>query len=96
VANRVARSDAPYHEEEPAIDVRGQAADEALDHVIAALDRAALSGAPLLRVIHGHGTGKLKTTLRKYLSDSPYVATARPGDRTEGGDGVTVIALRRE
>ncbi len=76
------------------VDVRGQVADEAVDHVVAALDRAALSGAPFLRIIHGHGTGRLKTVLREYLRDSPYVEAFRPGDRAEGGDGVTIATLR--
>jgi DNA mismatch repair protein MutS2 len=76
------------------VDVRGQAADEAVDHVLAALDRATLAGTPFLRVIHGHGTGKLKTALREYLKTSPYVVDFRPGDRAEGGDGVTVVVLR--
>lgn len=85
----------PYHAEAPSVvDVRGRAADEALDQVVAALDRAALEGAPYLRIIHGHGTGKLKATLRIYLDDSPYVAHARPGDRNEGGDGVTMVTMR--
>jgi DNA mismatch repair protein MutS2 len=81
-------------EEQDVIDVRGQAADDAIDHVIAALDRATLAGAPFLRIIHGHGTGKLKASLREYLKASPYVAEFRPGDRAEGGDGVTVVVLR--
>ncbi|ALA57417.1 endonuclease MutS2 [Nitrospira moscoviensis] len=81
-------------EEQTVIDVRGQAADEALDQVVAALDRAALSGAPLLRIIHGHGTGRLKQVLREYLRESPYVQEFRPGDRGEGGDGVTIVRLR--
>ena len=85
----------PYHaDEQTVVDVRGQAADEALDHVVAALDRATLEGTPLLRIIHGHGTGKLKATLRAYLKDSPYVANTRPGDRAEGGDGVTIVTVR--
>jgi DNA mismatch repair protein MutS2 len=85
----------PYHaDEQSVVDVRGQAADEALDHVVAALDRATLEGAPVLRIIHGHGTGKLKATLRTYLRDSPYVAHSRPGDRAEGGDGVTIVTVR--
>jgi DNA mismatch repair protein MutS2 len=84
-----------YHaEEQTVVDVRGQAADEALDHVVAALDRATLEGAPYLRIIHGHGTGKLKATLRMYLKESPYVAGTRPGDRNEGGDGVTIVTMR--
>lgn len=77
-----------------AVDVRGQAADDALDLAIAALDRAALAGEPFLRIIHGHGTGRLKTVLRDYLKASPYVAAFRAGERAEGGDGVTVVTLQ--
>jgi len=84
-----------YHaDEHRVVDVRGQAADEAVDEVMAALDRATLEGTPSLRIIHGHGTGRLKTALRSYLKDSPYVSQARPGDRTEGGDGVTIVTIR--
>jgi DNA mismatch repair protein MutS2 len=81
-------------DEQAVVDVRGKAADEALDEVVAALDRATLAAVPFLRIIHGHGTGKLKATLREYLKDSPYVAGTRPGDRAEGGDGVTIATLR--
>jgi DNA mismatch repair protein MutS2 len=81
-------------DEQTVVDVRGQAADEALDHVIAALDRATLDGAPCLRIIHGHGTGRLKSALREYLKDSPYVEDFRSGNRAEGGDGVTVARIR--
>jgi DNA mismatch repair protein MutS2 len=95
-APRPVVSNLPFGEEHTVVDVRGQSADEALNHVIAALDRATLTGTPFLRIIHGHGTGKLKATLRQYLKDSPYVVKSRPGDRSEGGDGVTVVDLRRE
>jgi DNA mismatch repair protein MutS2 len=76
------------------LDVRGQAGDEALESVVAALDRATLAGQPCLRIIHGYGTGRLKAILRDYLAASPYVARFRAGDRGEGGDGVTVVELR--
>ncbi len=91
---RVSTSNGLGLDEQTVVDVRGQAADEALDQVVAALDRATLDGAPYLRIIHGHGTGRLKTVLREYLRESPYVAEFRPGDRAEGGDGVTVAKLR--
>ena len=81
-------------DEQTVVDVRGKAADEALDQVVAALDRATAAGAPFLRIIHGHGTGILKASLRVYLKDSPYVAEFRAGDRAEGGDGVTIVKLR--
>ena len=82
------------NDEQTIVDVRGKAADEALDDVVAALDRATVAGAPFLRIIHGHGTGKLKASLRDYLKDSPYVTEFRAGDRAEGGDGVTIATLR--
>ena len=93
-ARRVPTSSGLGLDEQTVVDVRGQAADEALDQVVAALDRATLDGAPYLRIIHGHGTGRLKSVLREYLQDSPYVTEFRPGDRAEGGDGVTVARLR--
>lgn len=84
-----------YHvEEQTVVDVRGKTADDALDEVVAALDRASLEGTPALRIIHGHGTGKLKSSLREYFRDSPYVAATRPGDRNEGGDGVTIVTVK--
>lgn len=76
------------------LDVRGQAADDALDIVVAGLDRAVLGGSPFVRIIHGHGTGRLRTALREYLKASPYVVAFRAGDRAEGGDGVTIVELR--
>ncbi len=76
------------------LDLRGKMADEALDATVAALDRAALAGAPLLRIIHGHGTGRLRTVIRDYLKSSPYVAEFRAGERAEGGDGVTIAELQ--
>lgn len=75
-------------------DVRGKTAEEALDLLVAALDRATLAGMPSLRIIHGHGTGRLKGALREYLKDSPYVAAFRAGERAEGGDGITIVDLR--
>ena len=81
-------------EEPGVVDVRGKTADEALESLQSHLDRAALSGALLMRIIHGHGTGRLKQVLREHLKDSPYVAGFRPGERAEGGDGVTVVTLK--
>jgi len=94
-SDRARRLIAPEEHEVPSVlDVRGRTADETLELTVAALDRAALAGAALLRIIHGHGTGRLKQVLREYLKESPYVATFRPGEREEGGDGVTIAELK--
>ena len=76
------------------VDLRGKAVDEAMEATEAAFDHAMMQGLPSVLVIHGHGTGKLKASLRTFFSESPYVTTFRPGDRSEGGDGVTVVELR--
>ena len=76
------------------VDVRGRTAEEAREALVACLDHALLAGVPLVRIIHGHGTGRLKQALREYLKDSPYVTGFRPGERSEGGDGVTVVSLK--
>ena len=76
------------------VDVRGQTAEEAQEAVVACLDQAALAGVQTVRIIHGHGTGRLKQALRDYLKTSPYVASFRPGERAEGGDGVTVVNVK--
>ncbi len=75
------------------LNVIGQRVDAALELIDRALDRAAAAGATRLRVLHGHGTGRLKTAIRAHLADSPYVASHRPGDDTEGGDAATIVTL---
>lgn len=75
-------------------DVRGKTAEEAREALLACLDQALLDGVPVVRIIHGHGTGRLKQVLRDYLKGSPYVASFRPGERPEGGDGVTIVNLK--
>ena len=75
------------------IDLRGQTAEEALDQLTAQLDQALLRNAKSVRIIHGHGTGKLKAAIRQFLAQSAYVTAFRPGAKEEGGDGVTMAEL---
>ncbi len=75
-------------------DVRGMRADDALAEVESFLDRGMRSGEEAALIIHGHGTGALKQAIREFLSASPYIRMYRPGENHEGGDGVTVVALR--
>jgi DNA mismatch repair protein MutS2 len=78
------------------IDLRGRAADEALEELDRQLDSAYLAGVPFLRVIHGKGTGKLREAIRMGMKGNPYVLSFDAGLAAEGGDGVTVIKLRSE
>ncbi len=75
-------------------DVRGLRADDALRAIERLLDRAYSEGLAAVSILHGHGTGALKKTVREALEASPYVATSRPADREEGGDAVTIVSLR--
>lgn len=75
-------------------DVRGMRVDEALREVETFLDRAIRGGEQAAMVLHGHGTGALKQSIRNFLGESPYVRIFRPGESHEGGDGVTVVTLR--
>jgi len=91
-----ARRAVPLQKQEAStvVDVRGKTAEDAREALVACLDQALLDGVPAVRIIHGHGTGRLKQVLRDYLKDSPYVSAFRPGERSEGGDGVTIVNLK--
>ena len=76
------------------VHVIGQRLEEALETVEKALDQAILAGAASLRVVHGHGTGRLRDGIRQHFRGHGSVARLRAGDRTEGGNGATVLELR--
>ncbi len=77
------------------LDARGLRVEELLREVDRFLDRLLVEGAADGVILHGHGTGALKHALREHLEASPHVGGFRAGDRREGGDAVTVVALRR-
>ena len=76
------------------LDIRGYRVEDALDTLEGWLDEASLANISPVTVIHGHGTGALKSAVRDFLSTSPYVASFRVGNNTEGGDGVSIIDLK--
>lgn len=75
------------------IDLRGMRADEAIALTDESLDRMIRDGLSTAIIIHGHGTGALKSAIRERLKFSSYVQNFRPGAQNEGGDGVTVVKL---
>lgn len=81
------------HDVSNTLDLRGERVEDALDKLEAYLDKASLANLSPVYIIHGHGTGALKSAVRDFISTSPYVAKYRPGEDTEGGDGVSVIDI---
>ncbi len=75
------------------LDLRGLRVEEGLDRLEGYLDDALLLGLPWVRVIHGHGTGAMKSAVREALRRMPFVERSRPGEAGEGGDGATVVYL---
>jgi DNA mismatch repair protein MutS2 len=67
--------------------------DEAEEALARFLDRMILEGASSVLIIHGHGTGALRQTVRLILKGTPQIRHFRPGGQGEGGDGVTVAFL---
>src|SRR5216684_4525518 len=84
---------APVTSAQPALDLRGMPVDEALHALDEELDRRLREGAEEVHVLHGHGSGALKSAIREHLARSPYVPRARPGESHEGGDAITVAEL---
>lgn len=75
------------------LDLRGYKVEDALDSLELYLDKASLANLASVMIIHGHGTGALKSAVRDFLSTSPYVAKFRPGEDAEGGDGVSIVDI---
>lgn len=75
------------------IDVRGMRAEEAIQAMTYFLDDAQVASASRVRVLHGTGTGVLRTVIREYLSSLPYVSNYHDEHPQFGGTGITVIEL---
>jgi len=75
------------------LDLRGARAEEALAVLDRYLNDAAVAGIDRLRIVHGKGTGALRTAVREMLSSHPLVREQVPASPSEGGDGATIVRL---
>jgi DNA mismatch repair protein MutS2 len=75
------------------LDLRGERVEAGLERLERYLNDAYMARLPWARIIHGYGTGAMRSAVRDVLRGHPLVAQMRSGEGNEGGDGVTVVKL---
>jgi len=75
------------------LDLRGKRADDVFPILDSYLNDAFLANLTQVRIIHGFATGAIRSVVREIVSKHQLVKSYRPGNREEGGDGVTVVSL---
>lgn len=79
---------------ETRLDLRGMSVDDCLIELDRFIDHSLRTGLSEFTVVHGKGTGALRSAVTRYLKSSPYVKTSRLGVYGEGEDGVTIVTLK--
>lgn len=77
----------------PDIDVRGMRGDEAVSAVTYFIDDAIMTGMHQVRILHGTGSGILRSLIRQYLATVPAVNAFHDEHVQFGGAGITVVEL---
>ncbi|EIT85414.1 recombination and DNA strand exchange inhibitor protein [Fictibacillus macauensis ZFHKF-1] len=78
----------------PELDLRGKRYEDAMLEVDKYLDEAMLAGFAQVSIIHGKGTGALRSGVQQLLKTHPNVKSTRMGAANEGGSGMTVAILK--
>ena len=76
------------------LDIRGMASDEGIMEVDRFIDQSLMMGLNTVTIIHGKGTGVLRTAVQNHLRKHRSVKSFRPGVYGEGEAGVTVVELK--
>lgn len=76
------------------LDLRGERYENALARVEKYIDDSLLAGYPRVSIIHGKGTGALRSGVQEYLKNHRAVKKIRFGEAGEGGSGVTVVEFK--
>ena len=74
----------------PSIDVRGMRGDDCLAEITQFIDQAVMTGVASVSILHGTGTGILKTLIRQYLNTRPEVRSFHDEHPDFGGAGITI------
>jgi DNA mismatch repair protein MutS2 len=72
----------------------GRASDEVDTEIHRFVERAVGNGAKFIRIVHGHGTGRLKAAVRAALKGHPGIARIEDAPQAQGGAGATLVTLR--
>ena len=87
----------PRYEDLPEVatqlDIRGTRVEQALEELDSYLNDAVMSGMSTVRIVHGKGTGALRSAVREQLAHHPLVKSFTSPPPQEGGDGVTIVKL---
>lgn len=78
----------------PTLDLRGQRYDEALRNVDKYIDDVSLTNLTEIKIIHGKGTGALRSGITDYLKNDSRIKDYRSGNDKEGGFGVTIVTFK--
>lgn len=76
------------------IDLRGETVDEAIGELGLFIDKCVLNNIEEIRIIHGKGTGALRTAVTDYLRHHPNISEHRLGKYGEGENGVTIAKVK--
>ncbi|MEI2698185.1 MAG: Smr/MutS family protein [Microthrixaceae bacterium] len=79
---------------ESEINLIGRASDDIDTEVYRFVEGALAAGQRFVRIVHGHGTGRLKVAVREALKGHPSIASIEDAPQAQGGAGATVITLR--
>ncbi|GLB46688.1 endonuclease MutS2 [Philodulcilactobacillus myokoensis] len=76
------------------LDLRGERYEEAMHRVDRFIDEALLAGYPMVTIIHGKGTGALRTGVNQYLKQNSRVKSFGYAPANAGGDGSTIVKFK--